>query len=308
MNNNIPNSPAPAPASNEPTTPAPSAEPTKPIMGTTPTRQRNQAPEPAAPTTPEGQGEGTEGGQAPAATPQNNGQGSEPEPDYKVKFSESSKEAQRLLGILKAAGIDPETGQPIAQADSTPPAPAQEPTRPAVRGEQPTQPNVPLTDEQLTAAIPGFANLSEAEKNIIRDTKATVKQMAELKNLVAELYDEREFKKQMKDLTGKEQWKAISEHSDEFKEYAYKQENLTVPLETLAASFLYQKGLASKPAEQKPTPPPAAGLEPGSGGGKQGDGKTTADGYTAEELANIRQTDPKKYAQLAREGKLKLRS
>lgn len=293
--NNIPNSPA----VDAPSTETPSTE-AKPVMGTTPTSYRNQVPE--SPTTPSTPAEGTEDAPAPAATSENKGQGSETDIDYKVKFSESSKEAQRLLGLLKSQGIDPETGQPIAGAESTPPAPKGEPERPAVRGEQPTQPQIPLTDEQLATAIPGFANLSEQEKSLIRDTKSTVKQINELKNLVSELYDEREFKKQFKGLTGKDEWKAINDHADEFKEFAYKQENLTVPLETLAASFLYTKGLATKPAAPKPTP---KGVEPGSGGGKTG--KTDTDGYTAEEMSQIRKTDPKRYAQLARDGKLNIR-
>lgn len=292
MPDEIPNSPTP-PAGNEPNNEAP--EPKLP-MGTTPTRQRNQQPQ--APTTPPAGEQGTEGEQAPA-TPPEQGQGNDPE-DYKTKFSESSKEALRLLEVLKANGIDPATGQPIAPAPS---APAEEPSRPAIRGDQPQQPEIPLTDEQLSKAIPGFANLTEQEKVLIRDTKATVKQIAELKSFVAEIYDEREYGKQFKALTSKEQWKQVAEHAEEFKEYAYKPENLQTPLETLAASFLYTKGLASKP---KPTPPAPTGLEPGSGGGK-GDGKTDKDGFSAEELATIRTTDPKRYANLAKSGKLKLR-
>lgn len=290
MPDEIPNSPTP-PASNEPSNEA--VEPKMP-MGTIPTRQRNQQPQ--APTTPPAVEPGTEGEKAPA-TPPEQGQGNDPE-DYKTKFSESSKEALRLLDVLKAHGIDPATGQPIAPA-----APAEEPTRPAIRGDQPQQPEIPLTDDQLSKAIPGFANLTEQEKVLIRDTKATVKQIAELKNFVAEIYDEREYGKQFKTLTSKEQWKPIAEHAEEFKEYAYKPENLQTPMETLAASFLYNKGLASKP---KPTPPAPSGLEPGSGGGK-GDGKTDKDGFSAEELATIRTTDPKRYANLAKSGKLKLR-
>lgn len=294
MEGQTPNSPAPAPAGNEPQG---GAEPQKPVMGTTPARQQRNTP--PAQNTPDA-GEGTEGEPAPAAAPQNKGQGEPDGIDYKEKFSSSSREAQRLLDVLKANGIDPETGKPIAApADTT----DNEPQAPAVRGEQAQQPSVPLTDEQLSAAIPGFANLTESEKNLIRDTKSTVKQINELTNLVAELYDEREYGKQFKALTSKEQWKKIAEHAEEFKEFAYKNENLKTSLETLAGSFLYQKGLAPKPKEEKPQP---NGLEPGSGGGKQ-PSNSEKDGFTAEELANLRRTDPKKYAKLAQQGKLKLR-
>lgn len=302
------NEPAPSPAGGEPATPAPA----KP-MGTTPTGHRNTPDagttpaEPAAPTT-DPSGEGTEGGQAPAATPQNNGQGDDPKPDvdYKTKFSESSKEAQRLLQVLKDAGIDPQTGQPIAAPGTEQPTGTR--TEPEGVPTEPTpQPQAPLTDDQLAQAIPGFHNLSEAEKTMLRDTKATVKQMAAMQKLVTEMYDERMYKQQFADLTGKDQFKAIAEHADEFKELAYKDENLKVPLETLAGNFLYQKGLAAKPAEKLAEPPAPSGVEPGSGGGKKGAGKTQ-DGYTAEEIAQIRKTDPKRYAKLAREGKLKVRT
>jgi len=303
--------PTPAPASTEPAGGAP-VEPTKPIMGTTPGGHRN-TPEPTTPaptTTPEG-GNGTEGGQQPTTTPENNGQGDDPtkpvEPtdvDYKTKFSESSQEAQRLLKVLQEAGLDPKTGQPIAPTGDTPTPTRMEPE--GVPQEPTPQPTTTLTDDQLAQAIPGFHNLSDAEKTMLRDTKATVRQMAEMQKLVTEMYDERMYNQQVKDLTSKEEWKVISEHAEEFKEFSYKDENLKVPLETLAASFLYTKGLATKPAEKPATPPPS-GVEPGSGGGVEGSGKTEK-GFSTEEIAQIRKTDPKRYAKLAREGKLKVRS
>jgi hypothetical protein len=283
---NIPNStPTETPVANE----QPVAE-AKPVLGTTPNIVRNKQPQP------DGEGgkvdTGTEGDEA-VITPKKDD--TKPEDDFKTKFSESSKEALRLLEVLKANGIDPATGKPMQKADDTQ-------DTPVFRGEQPQSTTVPLTEDQLKASIPGFENLTESEKVIIRDTKATVKQIAKLQNLVAELYDEREYGKQFKSLLSKPEWKALSDHSDEFKDYAYKSENLQVPMETLAASFLYQKGLANKPKETKPQP---TGLEPGSGGGKQG--KSDQDGYSLEEMNRLRTTNPKKYMQLARSGKLKFK-
>ena len=315
MDNN-PTAPNPTPAapSTEPTPAAPPAEPTKPIMGTTPGGHRNtpDAPPAPAPTTPEPTGEGTEGEPAPAATPQNNGQGNNQEPgqpgdgdiDYKTKFSESSREAQRLLQVIKEAGLDPETGKPIAAPGDGEPAPTRT-APPVVEGEPDPQTPTNLTDEQLSQAIPGFHNLSEVEKNMLRDTKATVKSIAQMQNMVAEIYDERVYTQQFTDLIAKDEFKAIGEHADEFKKLAYQKENIQVPLETLAASFLYSKSLGAKP--KAPEPPPPTGLEPGSGGGKDGLAKTD-EGYTAEEAAHIRKTDPKRYAKLAREGKLIIKS
>lgn len=285
---NIPNStPVEAPAGSE----MQNAQETKLVLGTTPTMVRNKQAEKPTEAKGENPGNGTEGESI--ETPKTDD--TKHEDDYKTKFSESSKEALRLLDVLKSNGIDPETGKPLPKEDDTQ-------NRSAFRGEQPQQPTVPLTEEQLKTTIPGFENLTDSEKELIRDTKATVKQIAELKNLVAELYDEREYGKQFKTLSSKPEWKTLAEHSEEFKEYAYKSENLQVPMETLAASFLYKKGLGNKPKEVKPQP---TGLEPGSGGGKQG--KSDQDGYTLEEMNRLRISNPKKYMQLARSGKLKLK-
>lgn len=297
-----PTAPASAPAE------APAAAEPKLPMGTTPTRQQRNTPPAAAEAKPETPANGTEEqeneeeAEKPKTTPPaESGQEDEAEIDYKVKFSASSKEAQRLLEVLKANGIDPETGKPMAGAPSA----EEEAEKPAiqVRGEQPTQPEIPLTDEQLTKAIPGFANLTEGEKDVIRNTKTTAKNIVHLTNLVTEMYDERVYNKEFKDLSGKKEWARLAEFAEEFKEYAYKPENLKVKLETLAASFLYGKGTKV----EKPKPTPASGLEPGSGGGKSKN-SGNADGYTADEMAEIRRTDPRRYNQLARDGKLKLKS
>lgn len=292
------NAPAEAPAAVEPKLP----------MGTTPTRQQRNTPPAAAEAKPETPANGTEAQEEEeeaekqkTTPPAESGQEDEAEIDYKVKFSASSKEAQRLLEVLKANGIDPETGKPIAGAPNTEEE-AEKPTIP-VRGEQPAQPEIPLTDEQLTKAIPGFANLTEQEKAIIRDTKTTAKNIVQLTNLVTELYDERMYNKEFKDLSSKKEWAKLAEFAEEFKEYAYKPEHLKVKMEVLAASFLYGKG--TKTDKQKPAP--ATGVEPGSGGGKSKN-SGHADGYTADEMAEIRRTDPRRYNQLARDGKLKLKS
>lgn len=310
----VPNS-TPAPASTEPAGgKAPSAEPKKP-MGTTPGGGHRNTPEPATPdpttpTTPAEGGDGTEGEKAPEATPKQ-GQGDDPkEPvveniDYETKFSESSKEAQRLLQVIKDAGIDPSTGKPIVESNDNQPAPTRTEPEGMPREPEP-QTQAPLTDEQLAQAIPGFHNLTEVEKTMLRDTKATVNRLSKMQDLVTEMYDEKAHKKQFAELVAKDQFKALSEHAEEFNELAYKNENLKVPLETLAGNFLYQKGLATKPAE-KPAKPAPSGVEPSSGGGKEGAGKTEA-GFTSEEMATIRKTDPKRYAKLAREGKIKIRS
>lgn len=301
MPEELPNSPAPANGGNEPTTEA------KPVMGTTPTSRQ---PQNSAPTSTEQKPEGTEGEpKKPDTAPQDDKKGEgEPagEPDYKEKFTASSTEAQRLLDIIKKAGIDPKTGQPIeAPASDEQPQQEQEqaPAEAPVRGEQPSD-TQPLTDEELAKTIPGFANMSPTEKLLVKDLKSTVKVIAKMQEFMTELYDERQFGKDLKTLTTKEEWKAIAENSDEFKEFAYKPDNLKTPLETLAAAFLHMKSDKEKKPEEKPDLP---GLEAG-GSGKGEERGTREDGYTPEEMEQLRKKDPKKYNKLASEGKLKLRS
>ena len=218
--------------------------------------------------------------------------------DYKTKFSESSKEAQRLLEMMKKHGIDPKTGEKI----ETPPAKEQPAPTTRTNEVAPTE-QAPLTDTQLKTVIPGFENMSEDEKNVLRNVKTTAKELAEMKNLVAEINDERQYAKDFKALTSKEEWKKLAEHADEFKEEAYKTENLQTPLETLAASFLYRKGLSNKPAEKPPAP---KGIEPGTNGAKGGS-PIVDDEMTPEQASELRKTDPRRYNALVRSKKLTIR-
>lgn len=275
----------------------------KPVMGTTPTSQ--QAPKPA-PTSPEAP-KGTEGEQKPNTPPNDNqGEGGEQKVDYEKKFSESSKEAQRLLSLLKNAGIDPETGKPIeAPKEGEQPADGEQPEEPGepVRAEQQYQPTV-FTDEQLKKAIPGFANLPEEQKVLMRDIKSVVSVVSKMQHILNEIVDEREYSKAFKKLTSNEEWKQISEFADEFREFAYTKDNLKTPLETLASSFLYNKGKGGKKPDEKPPAP--SGVESG-GAGKGEEKGTRQEGYTAEEAEKIRRSDPRRYAQLVRSGKFKIR-
>lgn len=230
-------------------------------------------------------------GQEPPKTP-------EDKEDYKTKFSESSKEAQRMLEIMKKHGIDPKTGEKI---ETTPPKEQPAPATRTNESAPPEQP--PLTDTQLKTIIPGFENMSEEEKNVLRNVKSTAKELAEMKNLVAEINDERQYNKDFKALTSKEEWKKLAEHADEFKELAYQNENLQTPLETLAASFLYRKGLSNKPAEKPPAP---KGIEPGTNGAKGGS-PIVDDEMTPEQASELRKTDPRRYNALVRSKKLTIR-
>jgi len=233
--------------------------------------------------------------------------------DYRTKFTESSAEGQRLAKILQDNGIDPKTGQPIKPANNSG-QDNQGDNQPAIRNrellptQQPPTGQQSFSDEELENSIPGFSYLAEEEKNIIRNAKTIATDMASMKNVLAELMDERTYSKEFKQLTtSDETLKTLAEHADEFKEFAYHPDHLNIKLPQLAKMFMVEKGLMGAPAEQKPKEKPA-GLEAG-GGGKAGGANAKVDGeMTAEEAAMLRRSDPKRYSQLAQTGKLKIKS
>jgi hypothetical protein len=229
------------------------------------------------PQTPEIKGTEGDGG-----TPNQN----PPVVDYKEKFGESTTENQRLMEIMKSNGIDPKTGEPINKpADITP------------KGDDPST----FTDADLADEIVGFEYLSEDEKAVIRNAKSTAKTLSELKKTVASLVDEKNFEKELKVLLANKAYSVIAENLDAFRAYAYKDENLKIPLKHLANSYLVEKGQTAPatPEEKRD------GLEDGSAGGYKAPPKP--EGYTAEEMERMRKNDPKKYIKLARSGKLKIR-
>lgn len=203
--------------------------------------------------------------------------------DYKSKFGESTKENQRVMDILKKNNIDPATGEAI-QTDPVDPAD-----------------NPEFSDEKLEKAITGFSNLSESEKDIIRNAKTTAKSMTELKKTVAQILDKDKFNT---DLAGIKKdsviGKVISENEDEFKTFAYKPENLKTDTVTLAKAFALDKGAVAKQEEGV-----RLGREGNTGGGKTlgttKDGKTL---MTSAEAGVLRKNDPRQYNDLVSKKKL----
>lgn len=206
--------------------------------------------------------------------------------NWEQKFKDSQAEANRLMGVVKTNNIDPKTGEVIKKEETTTP-----------------QEHSQLTDAEISKAIPGFANMSEGEKEVIRNAKGMATKVANLEKLVAEMADERQFNKDFKSLTGKEEFKSIADMRGEFEEFAYNEDNVGIKnIETVAKIFLADKGL-NKTETQKEEPRP--GLEPG--GGSKTPKKTGTTEYTAEEAAKMRKEQPRKYNKLVSEGKLKIK-
>lgn len=224
----------------------------------------------------------------------------EPEIDYKTKFSESSKEAQRFMDLLKEHGIDPKTGK---RAETPAPQPKEEPTTAPTREVTPSAEAPQLSDKALASIFPGFDTMTEEQKDIIRRSQDHAKHIAKMDELLAEIQDERVFNKEFNKIVKQEKWKTLRDFDEEFHEFAYKPENLKTPLEVLAAAFLHGKGQSS--TSDTPAEPAPKGVEPGTHGPRGG--APSDDGLSADEVAELRKTDPRAYNKLVRTGKLKMR-
>lgn len=193
-----------------------------------------------------------------------------PEPpavDYEQKFKESSREAQVLLAREK------ETKKKLEMLTST---------------------NAP-TEDELKSEFPNWEFLSDFEKESAKRTlhlqkRQNAKDLAELEREEARKWQE-DFNNVLATNPKLQGLEA------KFKEYAYMPTHIGVPLQTLVAAFLYNEA----PAPVAPPTPPRPGLEPGTSGPKN-DGP--APKLTADEIAAIRRTDPKKYNEMVKKGLL----
>jgi len=202
---------------------------------------------------------------------------------YKEKFGHSTTEAQRLLDEQKRLREENETLKTKKEQN---------------------------TEDELSKTIPDWDILTLDQRRSISMSVGSLKQdLEKVKAQVAEIVDEREFEHTFKKVTSEPEFAIIKKHKREFREYAYKQENLNVPLSILSKSFLVDKNLIGvKPTEQNKDDNPDAGrsgLDSGSGGDRTP--QTPKGGYTADEVEKIRKEDPRKYARLAREGKLNIK-
>lgn len=237
----------------------------------------------------------------------NDGKGEGGEVNYEKKFGESTTENQRVMGILKANGIDPETGKPIDGKNNQNGAGDQEANKDTSGNDNSFD---GFTDTELEKAIPGFAYLSADEKDTIRNSKNMVKDMTTMKRMVAEMHDEKVFNKDLATAIKGEGMELLKEHEEEFRAFAYEEENLKVPFKHVANSFILKKSREAGTGnnangdgsgnKKKPK-----GMETGTGGGKEL-GKSVGDKLevTGTEAKQLRKEDPRRYNDLAKKGKL----
>jgi len=222
--------------------------------------------------------------------------------DYKTKFSESSKEANRLLDVLKANGIDPKTGKKADSGDNN--------GGNANQGNNDGAGELPFfTDQDLEAAFPSFVAMSDEEKALLRQVGSFPK----MARMVAEMYDKSTFTEQLEVLKADPANKIIADNEKEFKAYAYKDGNLKLPMDVLVNAFIGMKlrdgsgnngGGNGNNQNQGDGASQRSGMEQGTGG-QGGDGDAVTE-MTPDQARDLRTKDPRKYNALARTGKLKI--
>lgn len=158
-----------------------------------------------------------------------------------------------------------------------------------------------LTEEELEDVVPGYAGLSEREKDLVKSTIAPfAKNVSALQGQVAKLLDQQRFNEELTELLATPEYKVLLKHKDAFKKYAYQDENLNTPLTVLADAYIYKNKLVEEEDPNKDDPT-RKGLEDGAGGDRKTPPKQ---GLTNAELQKLRTTDPRRYNRLAKEGKL----
>ena len=216
--------------------------------------------------------------------------GSEEEVKLKKQLSESSKEGIRLKKLSEDQSKEIE-GLKTELEDYK------------------TSDEIPLDQKELEKKYPYWDDMTDSEKENIRTIeRLKIKQARLDADLRKEKQDrikkeeedrfERSFKKVLdspafaEDLKGRE---------DEFKEFCYRDKNLgNTNLEVLAKSFLFD---VVKDRNKDEELKGRKGLETTTGGQKQTPPK---EGMTAEEVDALRKSNPRKYNEMIRDGKLKM--
>lgn len=152
-----------------------------------------------------------------------------------------------------------------------------------------------LSEKELREQNPDFDLMSEDEQKAFRRQKQLEKDVAEMK---AKEKMREDYAKIPANLKVKIEKKGGYEA---FRDYVCHPDRVgNKDIISLTQAFVYD-------VKDEPTPPPVEppkpGLESGSGGQPVAPPKT---GFTSEEAAHMRNTDPKRYAQLCREGKMKI--
>ena len=165
-----------------------------------------------------------------------------------------------------------------------------------------------FTQDELATMIPGYKDLApEQQKAIFDSWSNTQRNLDSLTQTVAELTDRQVFEDGFKALVKMEEFSILKKKKESFKSYAYSDQYRGIDdLTIVARSYIMENKLFAEQAketevEQKPTDAGRPGLDTNRGGTKP---PVKNGQFTAEEIAEMRTSDPKRYNRLAAEGKL----
>ncbi len=214
----------------------------------------------------------------PPADPNANPNGEPPanppaEDPYKVKFAESSREAQIL------ASKNRKIQETIEQAAQLP-----EPT-----------------EEELKAKYTDWENLTDFEKQMAKDAYISSKRFSMINQAVVENQKVDQWAKQVDEFVTNpatlQSYKDLEGRQAEFRSFAMKESRRGLDMNELVTYFL-----AVEPKTPAPATPGSMVARPNAGNPP----KPATPGYTPEQVALLRKTDHKKYNELVMSGVIKI--
>lgn len=198
-----------------------------------------------------------------------------PEPDYKKKFSESSREAQKINAKNKVLN------QAIAQAGEID----------------------DVSEDELLKYHPDWEIMTDTEKRLAREALISTKrfQIMHEASKVTEKIEKwgEDVDKYLEDPKLLVDHPELEGKLDDLKYFATLQGNHGTDLTTLTKAFLYEQSIKPKPVNK------GAMFETGSGGPNDRI-KPKSDKLTVSEGATLMKTDYKKWLEYSRAGKIEL--
>ena len=198
----------------------------------------------------------------------------EPEPDYKKKFTESTREAQILASKNKKLTEAVEKAGDVADP----------------------------TKKQMKAEYPEWEEMSDFEQKIAKENLLNRKKFDAITEATKGFKDMDKWTKKVDkfvdDPITLASYPELEGREDEFKLFSTKPTRRGIDFEDLVSSFMYE-------ADSKPKKSKGQMFEVGTGGDSEKP-KPKGDKITLDESINLRNTDYKKYLQYVKEGKIDL--
>lgn len=196
-----------------------------------------------------------------------------PSPDYKKKFSESSREAQKIVAKNR------KLNQAIDEANEI----------------------IEPTEEELQAEYPDWDLLDETTKRIAKESMLSTRRFAIISQGRAESQKIEKWSEDVLKFTDDPQTLIdnpdLEGKTEEFKVFASEESNNSVPLKILVNSFLYEQSRTAKPKSK-------GQMFPDGSGGPNENPKSKGDKISVEESEVLRKTNYPKYKEMLKSGKI----